>query len=84
MEYTVKYQHVEPPVQAVTFNGQRLILRGTLAWFFRLFKTMDCEDAAIMELYPWLMAELKRSNEKATLAPANVAHHPENGATQLS
>ena len=79
MELTVEYKHVEPPVQAVTVNGQRLILRGTLAWFFRLFKTMDCEEAAIRELYPWLAEELNRSNKKATITPANVASNPEIG-----
>ena len=84
MEYTVKFNHVEPDIQTVDFQGKRLVLTGTLAWFFRLFKSMKCEEEAVRELYPWLMEERNCSEKKATLTPANVALNPEIGATKLS
>lgn len=68
MEMSVQWQKAEPDILPIDFQGTHLILTGTLAWFYRLFQTMNCEEAAVRELYPWLM-EAKRNKEKAVSAP---------------
>ena len=57
--YNVRYEHVEPEPLWIDFDGDHIRLTGTLAFFYRLFKTMDCEEKAQTELYPWLMAVKK-------------------------
>ena len=58
-DYTVTFHQVEPDIMPIDFDGAHLILTGPLAWFYRLFQSMDCEEAAVRELYPWLL-EAKR------------------------
>lgn len=80
-QYKVTFQHVEPDIEPVDFEGVHLILRGPLAWFWRLFKTMECEEAATRELWPWLVTEKKRTLERqAALANKSGALTPENAA----
>lgn len=64
-EYTVTFRQVQPDILPIDFEGAHLILTGSLAWFYGLFMSMDCEEKARKELYPWLM-EAKR---KAASAP---------------
>ena len=59
MEYTVTFRKADPDIVPIDFDGTHLILTGNLAWFYRLFQTMDCEEAAVRELRPWLL-EAKR------------------------
>ena len=40
-EFTVTFQHVEPDILPIDFEGEHLLLRGPLAWFYRLFQSMD-------------------------------------------
>ena len=61
MEYTVTFRKAEPDIMPIDFEGTHLILTGTLAWFYRLFLTMDCEEAAVRELWPFLMAEKNKA-----------------------
>ena len=72
-ELTAEFVHVEPDIMPIDFEGVHMILEGNLAWFYRLFKTMDCEEAAQRELYPWLM-EAKRKSGITT--PDNAASSP--------
>ena len=57
MEMTVQYNHVESEPIWIDFEGAHFPITGNLAFFYRLFKTMKCEEQARQELYPWLMAE---------------------------
>ena len=70
MEYHVTYQQAEPEPIWIDFEGAHFCLTGTLAFFYRLFQTMDCEDKAQTELYPWLKAAKKKSGVHS---PANAA-----------
>ncbi len=77
-EFTVTFQHVEPDILPIDFEGEHLLLRGPLAWFYKLFQSMDCEEKAVRELYPWLM-EAKRNKVKAAAIPTAAASNPERG-----
>lgn len=82
--YKVTFRHVEPDIEPVDFEGVHMILRGPLAWFWKLFKTMECEEAATRELWPWLMAEKKRTLEhQAQLAKKSGALTPDNAASAV-
>jgi len=70
MEYNVKIQLTDPDIEPVTIDGVHFILRGKLAWFYRLFRTMDCEEKAIRELWPYLMAEKQKA---VSVAKQNTA-----------
>lgn len=61
MELTPEFRQVAPEIEPIDFEGVHLILEGPLAWFYRLFRTMDCEEAARRELYPWLKEAKKKS-----------------------
>lgn len=76
MELTPVFNQVEPEIEPVDFEGTHLILEGALAWFYRLFRIMDCEEAAQRELYPWLK-EAKRKSGITT--PDNAAQTPAKG-----
>ena len=65
--YTVKFQQVEPEPMWIDFDGAHFKITGPLAFFYRMFKTMECEDKAQQELYPWLMAV-----KKAATAPQQI------------
>ena len=70
MELTPEFRQVAPEIEPIDFEGVHLILEGSLAFFYRLFRTMDCEEAARRELYPWL-CEAKRKSGITT--PDNAA-----------
>ena len=70
MELTPEFHQVAPEIEPIDFEGVHLILEGPLAWFYRFFRLMDCEEAARRELYPWLM-EAKRKSGITT--PDNAA-----------
>ena len=76
MELTAEFRQTTPEIEPIDFEGTHIILTGSLAWFYRLFKTMDCEEAARRELYPWLM-EAKRKSGITT--PDNAAFNPVKG-----
>ena len=61
MELTAELHQVEPESEVIDFEGSRLILSGALAFFYRLFRLMGCEEEAVRELYPWLI-EAKKKN----------------------
>lgn len=69
-EYTVTFKQVQPDILPIDFEGVHLILTGPLAWFYGLFMSMKCEEAAVRELYPWLM-EAKR--KAVSVAKQNTA-----------
>lgn len=76
MEYTVTFKQAEPEIMPIDFEGTHLILSGTLAWFYRLFLTADCEEAAVRELRPFLMAE---KNKAVSVPQQNTASIPSQG-----
>lgn len=83
-QYKVTFQHVEPDIEPVDFEGVHMILRGPLAWFYRLFKTMECEEAAVRELWPWLVTEKKRTLERqAQLVKKNGVTTPDNAVPAI-
>lgn len=55
MDFDVTYQEVEPDPIWMTIDGVFFPLTGALATFYRMFKVMDCEEAANRELRPWIM-----------------------------
>ncbi len=73
MKMQAVYRHVEPDVEVVDIDGCHLILAGTKAFFFHLFKTMNCEEKAKQELYPYLLPEIKKAKEKAAAAAKQTA-----------
>lgn len=64
-EYKVEFRQVQPDILPIDFEGAHLILTGPLAWFYGLFMSMDCEEKARQELYPWL----KEAKRKAVSVP---------------
>ena len=85
-EFTVTFQHVEPDVLPIDFQGVHMLIEGPLAWFYRLFQSMDCEEKAVRELYPWLMAAKKKwleRKEKAANAPQQTAAPVPDGDNQV-
>ena len=54
MELTATFQPVEPEPEYIDFDGVHFPIFGTLAFFYRLFRTMDCLEAAERELFPYL------------------------------
>ena len=67
---TAEFVHVEPDIEPIDFEGAHIILTGALAWFYRLFRVMECEEAAQRELYPWLCEAKKKSG---VITPENTA-----------
>ena len=63
---TAEARFVDPEIEPVDVDGCHLILTGAKAWFFRLFRTMDCTEAAVRELYPYLLEDIQRVKEKKT------------------
>ena len=61
MELTAELHQVEPDIEPIDFEGTHLILRGPLAFFYRFFRLMGCEEEARRELYPWLVQAKKKS-----------------------
>lgn len=74
-------QYVEPEIEAVDVDGCHLILTGAKAWFFHLFKSMKCEEAAIRELYPYLLDDIRRAKEKKENAPIPMSTFSRCGTT---
>ena len=70
------FQQATPDIEPIDFEGVHLILEDNLAWFYRFFRTNDCEEAARRELYPWLKEAKRKSG---VLTPENTAHTPEKG-----
>lgn len=67
--YRVMYKQAEPEPMWIDFEGAHIKITGTLAFFYRMFKVMDCEDKAQRELYPWLM-DVKKNG---VISPENAA-----------
>lgn len=76
MEYHVTFQQAEPEPIWIDFEGAHIRLTGTLAFFYRLFREMECEEKAQTELYPWLMAAKK---EKMARVAARTTFVPSSG-----
>ena len=73
MELTAEIREVENDIIVpIDFEGVHLILTGPIAWFYRLFQTINCEEAARRELYPWLMAEKKKRTDLTAMKPARI------------
>ena len=70
----VEYRQSDPEIEPIDFDGYHFILTGPLAWFYRLFKSMDCEDAAVRELWPWLIAEKNKAIERANVNKKAAIH----------
>ena len=78
----VTFQYVEPEPIWIDFEGERFPIKGSLAFFYRLFRVMRCEEEARRELFPWLMTAKSnwlREIEKAAAAPAVAASTPYEG-----
>ena len=74
MEYHVTYQQAEPDPIWLDVEGVHFPIFGALAFFYHLFQTMECEEKAMKELYPWIMgarAEWLRKR-KAVTAPQHI------------
>ena len=76
-EFTVTFQKVEPEPEFIDFQGVHFPIFGALAWFYRLFRTMKCIEAAEQELYPWLIAAknawVNRNKKSGIDSPINTA-----------
>ena len=66
----VTYKQIEPEPMWIDFEGAHIKLTGTLAFFYRMFRTMKCEETAQRELYPWRMAVKKKKN--GAISPENA------------
>lgn len=55
MEYHVTYQQAEPEPIWLDVDGVHFPIVGPVAFFYKLFRTMRCEEEANRELYPWIM-----------------------------
>ena len=55
--YTVTFEHVEPEVYPLEFEGVHLLLTGNLAFFMRGFTWMVNEEYAVRNLEPWIRVE---------------------------
>ena len=80
MELTAELHQVEPDIEPIDFEGAHLILHGALAFFWRLFARMGCEEEARRELYPWLLQAKK--NGFTTPDKAVRCANPEKGLIQ--
>ena len=58
--YTVTFEHVEPEVYPIDFEGVHLLLTGNLAFFMRGFTWMAGEEYAVRNLEPWLRVEKQK------------------------
>lgn len=79
MDFDVTYQEVEPDPIWMTIEGVYFPLTGPVAFFYRWFQTMDCEEAANRELRPWLMGA-----RSAWMKKTEAAASPQKTAAQIA
>ena len=70
----VTYQQTEPEPIWMDLDGVHFPLTGALAFFYRWFQVMDCEEAANRELRPWIMGARSAWMKKreAVTAPQQI------------
>lgn len=73
IEWKVEFHQAEPEIMPIDFQGVHLILTGPLAWFYRLFATMESKERAEKELYPWLVSAKLKYEKAVSVAKQNTA-----------